>query len=219
MRITTAPDFKLELSPEIAGAYKQVEQIAERLGLQHGNPIQHTPEELRMLYEVACGAHDSTKIEGDIVQCGTWKGGTARLMGEAVMRRNLGETVVTIDNFQGNGEQSRHIFAVHKEILNELVMSDCVVSVWHDDIHYLSRFPVSRLRMAVLDSQHSYKHVIRQISLVNRLLIFNGWLVVHDFTEEGPRAAINEYLESVDYTYTAFECGAYVFIKTHSPIL
>ena len=164
----------------------------------------HTGRELRALYEVALGIHDSdSQIHGDILQCGTYRGCTAAILAMANLNRAHQELVITIDRFQYESQQSkswaRGVFEAHKALFHKFDLQRTIVSVLHDDLRYLDHFWNSPLRAAVLDSAHPYNHVKRQLERLVPYIIPGGWLIVHDYgapDHEGVTQAVDEWLNT-----------------------
>lgn len=187
----------------ITNIWDQVDTIYEekRRASNRGDyqGILHTFQEMVHLYQIALGIFDEPKMQGDIVQCGTYRGGTAALLGTAVKKRKLEEIVLTIDNFIPIEMEP------HRKLLANLVGQNHVISVWSDDSFFLNRFLPESIRMWVLDSSHTYDHVCYQLKLITERLASGGWVVVHDYTEhyngrflEGVVKAVDEWLDTVE---------------------
>ena len=162
-------------------------------------PVLFTETELQLLYETAVGIHDSQPTKGNIIQLGTYRGGGAAVLGLAVKHRGMGELAVTVDSFQylphevhkhGNLTASTSLF-------ESFSLQRHIASVWHDDLCYIHNFLNCPVRMVVLDSTHSYKHVSQQLEMIETRIISGGWVLIHDYTlnprYEGVVRAVNEW--------------------------
>lgn len=187
----------------------------------HDNPILNAGEELAALYEIAFGLHDESSLEGHIVQCGTYRGGTAAVLATAIRNRGINTPMITMDHFRdtphGDKETTDDVFIAHKRLFEALELRDYVVSVYHEDVSYLSKFWNFPLRMSVIDSLHSFKHTRDEINAIAPHIIFGGWLCFHDYSPAiasgGVVRAIDEWLPTLNRPYQLFEVPVFTFIR------
>ena len=165
--------------------------------------IQHTMRELRVLYEVAAGFHDTDLVEGYALQCGIFCGGSACVMGHALKDANKDYfPVVAIDSYTKEYEPLRATFdkayQESRENIWALGLSNFVTTVISDDTLFLRNFWHSPIRVAFVDSSHHYEHTKEEIKLLMPYIVENGWLIFHDYFSEktpGVTQAVNEFLE------------------------
>lgn len=200
---------------------KKIRDTAREISHSNPSPVLHGETELRDLYEVALGLHDTTDDFGHVVQCGTYRGGSAAVLAMALKNRRAKARVITIDNFtwaRNNKEISEtvdDVFLAHKRLLEILELQNYIVSIWHKDLDFLDKLWNMPIKLAVIDSSHSYEHTWKEINAISPHIVPGGWMVFHDYTPRsiGVPRAIHEWLPKLDRRYKLFESPVYAFIQ------
>ena len=189
------------------------------LDIPYKHAMMHTKMEARRLYEIAFGLYDTDDLEGNIVQCGTYYGGSAAVLGKSVIDRGKSEFVFTIDNFIK--AYPKNSLPAHKLLFDNLKLNKhtlSIISVICDDISYISNFVHFPIRIAVLDSAHNEEHVTNQLNLCFPKVMDNGWILVHDYGNIKPEwpgvtQAVDGWLNRNAYKCEAFCLHRYAVIK------
>ena len=119
-----------------------------RKTLQPRMIVQHVHTELCALYEIAAGFHDQDLLEGYVVQCGTFCGGSACTMAHALKDANREFIpLLTIDNYTKNYppllEAFNSAYIECRENIWAHNLKDYVTLVLAEDTQYLKQFLVS----------------------------------------------------------------------------
>ena len=182
----------------------------------------HCSPELFALYEVVLGLHDGGQTpSGHIVNCGTYRGGNACVMATALRHSGNDTPLVTIDSFIyasenfAKGETTDRVFLGHKQVIERLGLQPLIVSVFHTDLEYLNHFWNLPIRIAVLDTLHTYEQTQTEIDVLTTHIVPGGWFVSHDYMPEFPGVvrAIHDFLNSTTRRYKLFAAWAYLFIQ------
>lgn len=148
-------------------------------------------------------------VPGDIVELGCWQGRSTTFLAQACKDRGDG-VVHAVDTFQGNpGNESSYVVgaADRSDLLPNfeanmarLGLSD-VVKVYPGAA--VERAPdvlaaVDRLRMLVVDAEHTYEAVRAELEHYAAALEVGGLLVFDDYSKdfEGVARAVNEHLDA-----------------------
>lgn len=177
--------------------------------------IWHNVEELQLLYELGAGRYDFPNVNGYVLQCGVFCGGSACVLAKALKdSRQKYSPMVAIDIYNNPGDKERQLemeFAHRETRLNQLVLdlTDFLYIVVGDDAVFVENFWKGPLRLCFIDSSHSYKHTLIEIGVVLPHVATDGYIVFHDYFNqtEGVRKAVDEFFSQ----YTAREFAAYNF--------
>ena len=213
--------LKLKEPDRTKAIVKEIRETAQQISHSNPSPVLHGETELRDLYEVALGLHDTADVTGHVIQCGTYRGGSAAVLAMALKNRHATLPVITIDNFnyaRNNDETSEttdDVFLAHKRLLDTLELQKYINSVWGDDVEFLSKSWNMPIRMAVIDSSHSYEHTWKEINAISPHIVPGGWMVFHDYRPQsmGVPHSIHEWLPTLDRRYKLFESPVYAFIQ------
>lgn len=168
--------------------------------------VQHTNAELEALYQLAARMHDTEHLEGDILQCGLFCGGSAFVMAHAARDDDSHETpVIAIDSWTKRYLPLRDLFDAayveYRENLNEFRLEEDVTAVHSDTASYLAHFWTKPVRLAFIDSSHHYEATLRELQLLAPHIVPGGWLALHDYFAEatpGVRQAADEHFDGWD---------------------
>ncbi len=166
--------------------------------------VQHSADELHALYEIASGIHDSFPVEGHILQCGIFCGGSAFTMAHAIRdSATINTQLIAIDSYTKDYRPLRQLFddAHHefRENLWEFRLHEHIVAVLSDTVSFLRSFWRYPVRLAFIDSSHHYEPTRQEIEHIFPHLQKGSWLIFHDyFSEEvtGVSRAVNELFEN-----------------------
>lgn len=203
------PLINAEKTEQIA---KDIEAICLKVAQDRRGPadpayvVQHSRKELQTLYEVAARAHDPGLIEGHILQCGIFCGGSALMMAHALRDdKSTDQTMLAIDSYTKDYRPLRILFdnayMEYRENLWEFRLHEHITAVQSDTVSYLSEFWKHPIRMAFIDSSHHYEPTKKELELIVPHLVDGGWLLLHDvFNEDTPgvRRAANEVFAAQD---------------------
>lgn len=185
-----------ETATDIANKYRKAPKVEEI--------IQHSHEELEILYEIAAGMHDIDILQGYVVQCGAFCGGSACAMGRAIKDANKEYApVLAIDSYTKSYGPLRELFNnAYRECRENIWannLQDYVTLVVSDDALFLKQFWDKSIRVAFVDSSHHYEHTKEEITLLMPHIVDGGWIIFDDyFSDETPGVAkaVNEFIES-----------------------
>ena len=160
------------------------------------------------LYELAAGFHDS--LEGYVVECGVFAGGSAIHMARALKEyQSTYNTLIAIDPYAINQE----VLPVVHSILQKLDFNKHVCQILYPDLDFISEFWKLPTRMFHLDSLHEYDHVTNQLNLCFPLLLNGGWLAIHDYNAEDVAQAVNEFVNTNRSCLSAFRVDNLVLLR------
>ena len=160
------------------------------------------------LYELAAGFHDN--LEGYVVECGVFAGGSAIHMARALKEyQSTYNTLIAIDPYAINQE----VLPVVHSILQKLDFNKHVCQILYPDLDFISEFWQLPTRMFHLDSLHEYDHVTNQLNLCFPLLLRGGWLAIHDYNEEDVAQAVNEFVDTNRSCLSAFRVDNLVLLR------
>ena len=156
--------------------------------------------------------HDSFPLEGQILQCGLFCGGSAFTMAYAIRNSpTINTPLIAIDSYTKDYRPLRQLFndAYHefRENLWEFRLHDDIAAVLSDTVSFLKSFWHYPLRLAFIDSSHHYEPTRQEIKHIFPHLQKGAWLIFHDyFSEEAPGVsrAVNEFfanLQLADYEF------------------
>ena len=174
------------------------------------NVIRHTMEELYFLYDLARGEYNAPDHPGYIFQAGVFCGGAACTMALGIKdARNMNKPLVAVDVFKLAGwsvfpEDKTHwgLLETRQNML-ELGVEDWMCLGMCNDVA-TAQLLRPNFRIIVFDSDHKYKHVLRQLNVMTPLVVDNGFMVIHDYYEThcGVKQAVDEYF--IDYDARPF---------------
>ena len=183
----------------------------------------HSEFELRALYDVVAGLHDDTLPAGHVVNLGTYRGCNACVMAMALRAIDSLAPLITIDRFMSYWDDAEEpdrydrVFLDHKQIIDKMMLEDWIVSIRHDSLGVLTHFWGYPIRVAVVDTEHSYEQASKEIELLHPHIVSKGWLVFHDYRDRysGVVRAVNEFLNSCDRRnrrYALLRADDYLFV-------
>ena len=189
------------------------EHYASHLKCQSKDRILHSDPERWMLYELAARLHDTTPVDGYILQCGTYRAGTACILASA---SDL--PVITIDNFSyaRPAETKNHVFVDHKNMIDSLHLQDKIISIFHDSVNCIRQIWRLPIRLAIIDTNHKYEETLSEIEAISHHFNWNGGrMLFHDYRTENPTGvnqAVDEYLShfnSPTHTFSTSFCRSF----------
>ena len=177
-----------------------------------GFVVQHSRRELQALYEIVARAHDAGTLEGHVLQCGLFCGGSAFMMAHALRDdATANHPLVAIDSYTKDYRPLRDLFdnayLEYRENLWEFRLHEHITAVISDTVSYLGQFWQHPLRVAFIDSSHHYEPTLAELNLIIPWLVDGGWLILHDmFSDDTPgvQRAVNEVFESNDVNRFSF---------------
>ncbi|MBI2023865.1 class I SAM-dependent methyltransferase [Candidatus Giovannonibacteria bacterium] len=142
-----------------------------------GKPIVKFPEDLMVLQEIIWETRPDT-----IIECGTKYGGSALLMASILDQISKGK-IITIDNKNRGELKHPRINYITGNSLEQDIRPDGET-------------------MVVLDSDHSYTHVLHELEKYAPMVTKGQYLIVEDTTYSsqyeggGPAKAVSEFLKN-----------------------
>ena len=160
----------------------------------------HDVLELSILYELAYGLHDSTGVEGFVVNCGMYRGTSMCVMAEAVRTANQINPVIGIDPYYDipdDGIYYAEMYAALRRNIEVFNLGNYTCPIIYDDVGFFELFNL-QARVIFVDTNHLYKHTKNEIDMLSPLLCRGGWFVIHDYWDEEPGVmrAVNEFLDT-----------------------
>jgi cephalosporin hydroxylase len=157
-----------------------------------GQPVQKCPLDLWVFQEILAETRPDL-----IVECGTYLGGSARFLASVCDELGAGR-IVTIDVVERPGRpRHRRISYLTGSSIDEAIV---------DRVRRRARR--ARRVMAILDSDHSREHVLRELELYTPLVTPGCYLVVEDTNVNGhpvspgfgpgPMEAVEAFLAKTD---------------------
>ena len=210
--------FPIEANEKTEQIAKDIQAIClkvaqdNRGGAESAYVVQHSRSELLALYEIAARTHDSLQLDGYVLQCGLFCGGSALMMAHAIRDDSSNKhPLLAIDSYTKDYRPLRQLFDdayfEMRENLWEFRLHDHITPVLSDTVSYLQHFWRTPLRVAFIDSSHHYEPTLKELSLILPYLVNGGWLILHDmFSEDTPgvQRAVNEVFEPKDLSEFAF---------------
>ena len=160
----------------------------------------HSPNEVAAYYEVAAGFHNKM-LEGNIIQLGIYRGGSACAIALGMKDAKLDTPMVCVDIFKHAKphETTDDVMLGQKHLIEELEFSSCIVSVWHEAAAFFSNFWDYPIRFALVDTSHSVEQTTKEINVIAPHMISGGWLAFHDYKPRfGVPRAIHDWLGGVN---------------------
>ena len=153
--------------------------------------------ELSMLYEIAAGFHQDEDTAGHCLEFGTFRGGSAVIMGLALREYHKEIPLFTIDSYHTDVNHINSLIA--QQVFSRFDLKDFICPIIYPDLEALSLL-APPFRLIFLDSDHSYTQKTRAISVAMERLVTDGWLLIHDYHAgcRGTVNAVNEFLDSQD---------------------
>ena len=224
--------FPLANAPRTRQIGTDIVNIANAVAAEHrqnsnlntdGYVVQHSLNELVALYEIVYGAHDAElRIEGHVLQCGLFCGGSALMMAHAARDNAQPLPVIAIDSYTKDYKPLRDLFnaAYHESRENtwELRLHEHLTAVVSDTVSFLSNFWDFPIRVAFIDSSHHYEPTKNELRLIMPHLVPGGWLVLHDYFSEttpGVRQALDEFLAESPSEYDRYRVDELLILKVH----
>ena len=174
--------------------------------------VQHSANELHALYEIAARTHDTVQIDGHVLQCGLFCGGSAIMMAHALRDDDSNEhPLIAIDSYTKNYRPLRDLFDnayfEMRENVWEFRLHEHITTVLSDTVSFLTHFWNAPLRIAFIDSSHHYEPTLAELSLILPHLTDGGWLILHDYFSEdtpGVNRAVDEVFQTEDVNGFSF---------------
>ena len=163
-------------------------------------PVLHNRTEILGYYEIAAGLHNDN-MDGNVVQLGIYRGGTACAMALGLRDAKIETPLVCVDNFTWHKphETTDDIIVGQKHLIEELKLQPLVVSIWHESASYFAKFWNFPIRFAFIDTGHSYNQTTAEIKAIAPHIVPGGWMVFHDYKPMfGAPRAIHEWLMSIN---------------------
>ncbi len=204
--------FPLNADEKTEQIAKDIEAICLKVAQDNRNVtdsayvVQHSQAELLALHEIAARTHDTVHLDGHVLQCGMFCGGSAFMMGHALRDDASNKhPLVAIDSYTKDYRPLRQLFDdayfEMRENLWEFRLHEHVTAVLSDTVSFLTHFWNAPLRVAFIDASHHYEPTLNELNLIIPHLVDGGWLILHDmFSEDTPgvQRAVNEVFESKD---------------------
>lgn len=179
---------------------RQVQSIIGQ-GVYYPDRIGHTYEEMCAFYELAAGYHDAAS--GYTMQFGISSGGSAVIMGMALResRNDYATPLVAIDPYlsveTGYEIESQR---VAKDNIQRLGLAAFVCPITYTAFEFVDAFWDKPVRLAVIDTIHSYKQTKQETACILPYMVKGGWLVVHGYHPKsiGCVEYINELIDTLE---------------------
>jgi cephalosporin hydroxylase len=143
-------------------------------------PVAKNPCDLMVLQEIICDTLPTL-----IIETGTHRGGSALFMATVLDALRLPGRIVSIDIEDKAPAHHERISYIHGSSVDGPRFGRTTLS---DEVRQAQRI------MVVLDSDHSYEHVTRELDLYAPLVSKGCYLIVEDTNTQGPREALQEWL-------------------------
>lgn len=191
----------------------------------HSKIVDHTLVDIYRCYELWSLAEQASRIEGDILEVGVWRGGTGAILAEAM--KNTNKTVYLADTFTGvvkggrsdtkykEGEHADTSYELVTELLASLSLQNVILlnGVFPDDTQHAISGNIALLHCDV-DVYESTKHIIAwclpRLSLGSILAVddygFDGC--------EGVTTYCDELRQNKEFSFVYNLNGHAIFIKT-----
>ncbi len=161
-----------------------------------GVPIVQNPCDMWAMQEIAY------EVKPDfIIETGTWKGGSAIFFASIIKNINENGKVITID-IRDRLQPISHIKLFQERV--EFILGDSVSKEVIDKIS--EQIGESSKVLVTLDSDHSKKHVLKELELYSQFVSLNSYIIVQDTSldgwdfrkgfKEGPMSAVKEFLQT-----------------------
>ena len=192
---TAIRDFPKFPYVDFEKSHNNVSEILYKLKISKGFL---TTESLACLYEIALGLHGGT--DGYIVECGTFTGVSAGVMGSALRESgSVFKPLITIDPYTYRPTALDVAFFDTYPSLE--LFPEYICPVLWGDLDFFEKFWRFDIRLLFLDSNHNYDHVKSQLEQCAPYACDGGWIVVDDYGHLGMTDAVHEWLDLYD-----FEC-------------
>lgn len=155
--------------------------------------VQHSDKELMALFEIVSRAHDKSLVDGSILQCGMFCGGSAIMMAHALRDdTSVIEPMIAIDSYTKDYAPLRELFDnayfEFRQNVWEFRLHDYIATIISDSVTFLKHFWERPLRLAFIDSSHHYEPTLNELSLIVPKIAPGGWLLLHDYFATEPPA-------------------------------
>ena len=134
-----------------------------------------TPEEARVLHELAGGLHDD--IDGYVIELGTYAGATAAIMAHAVEYYSRQLPIIAIDRYHWNPT----VLSFAQDMFQRIGQANNIVQIVFDDLRAFKLFCNLPIRLLFIDSNHVYDHVMNTLEICVPSVQSGGWIVLHDY--------------------------------------
>lgn len=164
-----------------------------------------------------------SSISGDIVEIGSWVGGTTCYLAKGCQLTGNG-IVYAIDHFQGNvGKEHLYnegldvgetIYDCFLKNINQAGVANSV-TVLNMNSEMARKEINESIRMLFIDANHDYEFVKKDIILWEPLLKSGGYIVFHDYNYASPGVikAVNECLNKPNYQFFLLVDSLFVALK------
>lgn len=182
----------------------------------------HAPLEFAALYEVVRGYHDKIQQPpGHVINSGTFRGANACVIATALRDSQISVPLITLDPFtyahrvENESDNTDLVFVHHKQLIERLDLKQYIVSVMYWNVEYLEHFWGQDIRIAVIDTCHSYDQTKNELKTLTQHIPKGGWFISHDFMPQytGVLRAIHEFLQLTERQYRLLNAWAYLFIQ------
>lgn len=175
-------------------------------------------------------------IEGDLVECGVWKGGNVLGMMEYCQRYNINKNIWLYDTFQGMTEPSDIDVDIHNSPAKKILQSIkcyCPIDNVKENLSK-SSFPQKNLRYVVGDVNITLKNndnipsaisllrldtdwydsTLIELTVLFPLLSNNGILIIDDYGHwNGCKKATDEYFSSQNIEFKNLDYTGRLLVK------
>lgn len=176
--------------------------------------IWHNLEELQFLYELAAGEYNPPNAEGYVLQCGIFCGGSACVLAKAVKdSKQTYKPVIAIDVYKHGSTKPELLqetgFAYQEARVTQHAhdLTNYLYLVIGNDLEFIKNFWKPQIRLAFIDSSHSYNHTVQEIAIIIPYVAANGIVLFHDYFNPttGVEKAVNEFFTNYNArTFTAY---------------
>lgn len=185
------------------------------------------------VYDLAKEAEEE-KIKGAYVECGTWKGGCAAIMGAMTKRFNSGRTTWYFDSFEGMpeptekdargrgksgtvedimGDKLKASVSDVEEIAYKILQlspdKNIIVKGWFKDTLPVKKQQIGSIAILRLDGDW-YESTMTALTELYDQVVPGGYVIIDDYGSwEGCRTAVHEFRDKHNITMNLQFMGAY----------
>jgi len=167
----------------------------------------------------------SLRLDGDIWECGVYKGGTAAMLAQLVNDYALAKHLRLFDTFQGMPETDRSIDFHYKNDFCDTTLAEVKNYVKHSDVTVYHQGLIPETFKGLGNSLIAFAHIdvdIRQsvtdcCDFIFPRLSVGGFMVFDDYgfpACPGARKAVDEYFSNVDVVPLILPTGQAIVFKS-----
>lgn len=167
-------------------------------------------------------------IEGAFVECGTWKGGCAAIMGAIAQRYGNTRKTWYFDSFEGmpdptpeDGDTTEEItgdaLKASEETVKELIFGklhlsqdhNIIVKGWFENTFPVTKHEVGKIAILRIDADF-YKPILYVLEELYDQVVPGGYIIFDDYSRwPGCRQAVDEFVAARNISPTPFYIGTY----------